>query len=73
MININIEDIYMKEGKVEIFDRNGKLVFESQIEFSLGRASLDAEEININESDVYYLRVTTISNTHLLKFLRIKR
>lgn len=56
---------------LEIFDRNGKLIFSNQVSIDNGQLQISTETINIQNPGTYFLRVIGQGQSHVLKFIKI--
>jgi hypothetical protein len=70
---IQLEGLNSNLGNVllEIFDRNGKLIFSNKISINDGRLQISTETVNIQNPGTYFLRVIGQGQSHVLKFIKI--
>jgi len=61
---------YNENPLIEVFDRNGKLLFSSEVKFENGYMQLKTEDINIKESGVYFIRINSKKDNFLLKLIK---
>lgn len=68
-----INGFQQEEDKVflEVFDRNGQLIYFRNISVNNGQLELSIDEINTQTSGTYFIRTTSTRQTHILKFIKI--
>ncbi len=60
------------EAKLEVFDRSGKRLFDSNVNFVFGTLHIQSEQLNIYYPGAYMIRVTFGSETRMLKLIKIE-
>ena len=64
-------DSNLNNIQLEIFDRNGKLIFSNEISINDGRLQISTETVNIQNPGTYFLRIIGQGQSHVLKFIKI--
>lgn len=57
--------------QIEIFDRDGQLIYSNNISVDNGQLQLSIDEINIQTSGTYFIRATSPGQSNILKFIKI--
>lgn len=71
LIQIESMDSNLKDAIIEIFDRNGQKVFMNNISFESGKYQISTEAANIQNSGIYFVRITSEEGNRILKFTKV--
>ncbi|MFK8007480.1 MAG: T9SS type A sorting domain-containing protein [Saprospiraceae bacterium] len=71
LIQIESIDLQLKDAIIEIFNRNGQRVFMNTISFESGKYQISTDAANIQNSGVYFLRITNEEGSRILKFTKV--
>ena len=71
LIQIESIDSKLKDAIIEIFDRNGQRVFVNKITFESGKYQISTDAANIQNSGIYFLRITNEEGNRILKFTKV--
>lgn len=71
LIQIESIDPELKDAVIEIFNRNGQRVFTNEVSFESGKYQISTDAAHIQNTGVYFLRVTSEKGSRILKFTKI--
>jgi len=71
LIQIESIDATIDEAQIEIFDQNGQQVFSNKINFNAGKYQISTHAANIQNSGIYFLRMTSEEGSRILKFTKV--
>lgn len=72
LIQIESIDTELKDAIIEIFNRNGQRVFTNKISFEYGKYQISTDAANIQNTGIYFLRITSQEGSRILKFTKIE-
>ena len=71
LIQIESIDTELKDAFIEIFNRNGQKVFTNKISFESGKYQISTDAANIQNTGIYFLRITSKEGSRILKFTKV--
>jgi len=60
------------EGTIEVFDRNGKLIYRGDVSFEGSNFQASSAELNVVSPGTYVIRIVIDHQEQVLKFIKIK-
>lgn len=66
-------DTELKDAIIEIFNRNGQKVFTTKTSFESGKYQLSTDAANIQNTGIYFLRITSKEGSRILKFTKVHK
>lgn len=71
LIQIESIDSKLNDAIIEIFDRNGQRVFINKISFDSGKYQISTDAAHVQNSGIYFLRITNEEGSRILKFTKV--
>ncbi len=71
LIQIESLDQEIEDAFIEIFNRNGQRIFTNKISFESGKYQISTETANIQNTGIYFLRITSEEGSRILKFTKV--
>ncbi len=71
-INLEVGGETYGEGMMEVFDRNGRLIYQGEVSFENGSFQIYSSEMNANTPGTYIIRIVIEQQEQVIKFIKLK-
>ncbi len=71
-VNLEVGGDADGEGTMEVFDRNGRLIYRGVVSFENGSIQMSASELNANTPGTYVIRIMIEYQEQVIKFIKLK-
>ncbi len=72
VLNIQGENFSSEPATIEVFDKNGQLLYHETISFDTGSLEIETDKIKVINQGTYFLRVTQSSQSNFMKFIKLE-